>query len=403
MKRFFALMLALLLMILCGCSKSGDEEDVVREDYIVNDNEVVKIGVLTPLSGDDAVIGKEVLEGVEYACKLHDNIHINRKKYSIELVTSDTADDINKFAEKIIDEKAAAVICYAGNYDTTNNVIDAFKTVNTPLLFVDNNSEKIAETVNSISMTMSSEYQSSVLSSYLFGEGKKSGTVVYEDNEYYKNYAETFGHLFEKNSGASVDLIAYSDDINISDSSQFAFVIGNNSFCVSASKSLKDNNSDLLLILPEIYDNSLVSSSEFDGCIFLSKFEADSENNMVTDFINACVKLEGKSDSDISAAFAYGYATYNAIYGALGDQTSYGNTNDPLNAVKNDTENKSDDVKEISISTSQLLETIKTKLEIQYGVIDFLKFDENGILKPTYVFVDGVEYGKPYVINKFKF
>ena len=68
MKKFFALMLALVMslsLVACGGSSSGSSD--AADDTASEGAKVVKIGVFEPSSGDSASGGKKEILGMQYA------------------------------------------------------------------------------------------------------------------------------------------------------------------------------------------------------------------------------------------------------------------------------------------------------------------------------------------------
>ena len=82
MKKIIALLLALvtaLSLVACG-SNGGDKDD-----------DVIKIGIFEPTSGQNGAGGKKEILGIEYAHSLKPTVTIGGKEYQIQLVTADNA------------------------------------------------------------------------------------------------------------------------------------------------------------------------------------------------------------------------------------------------------------------------------------------------------------------------
>ncbi len=94
MKKIITIIITItaLLLIIAGCSnKSGIEGNVVADNIIeINNIEIVKVGVLIPLTGPLGYFGEEIKEGIELA---KDEINQNANGKRIELVYQDSKCD----------------------------------------------------------------------------------------------------------------------------------------------------------------------------------------------------------------------------------------------------------------------------------------------------------------------
>ena len=391
MKKYLSLLLITIILLISafGCSGTGE---IVRTDYNVNEKETITIGVIVPTSGDNKNIGDDILEGLKFANEFEPVVTID-KEYKLELSVFDTNGDIAAAASKLIEQKVAAVVCYGGNLQKTDEILKGFETVNTPLVFVDNNSKNLATASNSFSLSVPATYQASVTAKFLKDEGFKKVAVIYEDNEYYKDFSaslkSTFGNATE---------VAYADmNVNsITKDFDCAFVAGNNKFAMDVAKKVKAASADFAIMLPEIFDKGAISSSSYNRCFYLSKFETDNDNPFAVDFTNFYTQQRGVSAADITPAIAYGYDAYIMIYGSLAHFNPIGSN--PLEAVKN---GASAQQSSVTVTTAQMIETLKqipnnsTITEINTS------FDENGHIKPSYIFVDSVVDGVSTMQKKF--
>ena len=390
MKKYISLLLVsiLLMFSLFGCNK---EEEIVRTDYNVNEKDSISIGVLVPTTGDNKNVGDDILEGLNFAKETAPSVNID-KRYELKLSVYDVNSNIEASAKKLIDDKVAAVICYAGNEEKTNEVLEGFKTVNTPLLFVDNNSKNIDGVTTAFSMSLTAAYQASVAAKFLKDEGFKKAAVVYEDNDFHKEYAESFKGTFGAATVCSYEKFNAKSIVKDYDC---AFVAGNNKFAMDVAKKLKNASASFAVMMPEMFDKTSLSDTLYNGCYFLSKFESDSDNHYVTSFITMYTQMQEVTSAEITSAIAYGYDAYMLVYGALAYFNPMGG--DPLSSVKNgSTEQRTETI----VTTSQMVEAFGSK---QYdGLVDNqMVFDDNGYFKPNYVFVDNVEGGIASMFKKF--
>ena len=376
------------------CAVFGCNKEIVRTDYNVNESDTIKIGVLVPISGENKNIGEDIVTGLKYANELAATVNID-KSYELSLSVHDVNSDVEAAAKKLIDEKVASIVCYCGSEDKKEEVLKGFETVNTPLLFIDmfadNNNESTAELATSLSLSVSASYQASVAANFLKDKGYKKAAIVYEDNDCYKEYSSSFKKTFGSATEYSSD---YFNVKTITKDFDCAFVAGSNKFALDVTKKLKSASSGFTVMMPEMFDKDSVSSSTYNGCYFLSKFESDSDNHNVTRFISQYTQQNNVSSSDISSAIVYGYDAYMLVYGALQHFNPMGS--DPLASVKNGSAEQT----EVTISTRMMLDALKEK---QYlGVVDTnMVFDDKGCIKPTFIYVDSVEGGIATMHKKF--
>lgn len=399
MKKFLSLFFAVLLLAFCGCSQDSADSEKERTDYIINENEEITIGVIAPLSSENASIGNDVLSGVEFANNMASSVNID-KRYNIKLSVYDCQENLEETAEKLISDKVAAVICYGADYEKTNIIIDSFESSATSLLFIDSCSDKISDNSTSLTLSAPATYKASVLASYISNEGFKDGAIIFEANDYNEDFAESFASLLKDTYGVSTEVVEYSEGTDIgsvAENKEFAFVAGNNDFSSRITKALKETVSDLPVFLTEMYRSFDFADTLYDDTYFLSKFEFDENNHYVTDFMNVYSNVTNVSKSEISAAVAYGYDAYMIIYGALGSLNPNSTVN-PLDSVKNssDIENKT-----IEITASQVYDAVTKGGKVYGGPIDTITFETDGTMKPSYIFIDGVNSGTPYMVNKF--
>lgn len=105
MKKILALLLALVMVFaLAACGGEGGTTTSADPNANNSDNSqasgdnVIKIGVFEPLTGDSGPGGKQEMLGMQYAHSLRPTVEINGVEYSIELVPGDNQSDGTKAA-----------------------------------------------------------------------------------------------------------------------------------------------------------------------------------------------------------------------------------------------------------------------------------------------------------------
>ena len=103
MKKTLALILAVLMLatLFAGCTKSGSGNDVVR------------IGVYEPQTGDNGAGGKQEILGMQYANSVQPTVEIGGKTYDVELVIVDnrtTAENGPSAAAELVSKNVSVVL-----------------------------------------------------------------------------------------------------------------------------------------------------------------------------------------------------------------------------------------------------------------------------------------------------
>ena len=104
MKKIIALVLVLCLALaLCACGGGKAKEE----------NNVIKIGVYEPQSGDNGAGGKQEILGMQYANYMTPTVEIGGKTYNVELVIADNESSNDKAvsaATKLISEGCSVIL-----------------------------------------------------------------------------------------------------------------------------------------------------------------------------------------------------------------------------------------------------------------------------------------------------
>lgn len=401
MRRFTVYILACLLLIsltLCGCSKQNT-------DYVINKNDTIYIGVLTQTS-DDTNETKDILSGVSYASQLAHTVNLDKPyEVSVKTLSFNTEENIRDVATQLISENVAAVICEGGDKSTTDAIIKAFKEYkNTPLLFVDNYSNSIAEATNAYSISVPYSYQASAVVSHLIGEGKTTGAVVCStDDDFNKDFAKMFTNTFSASGGSAVTTYYYSGDNKNFDTSaiasadyEFIFVIGNTDDNKQIHSELISSGVASSVVFSELTDKNAIETSEFNGVTFISKFEKDDNNYIGTDFINTYAKANNISTSDVTAGIAYGYDAYMTVYDSL---VSINSNNNSIFQTTEADKNKAES--ETDIYVSDIKEAVNNITHM--GVTDVVKFNDQGLATPSFIYTVNVENAHARMLSRYNY
>ena len=113
MKKFLALVLALLMVLsLAACGETAAPAD----DGAASGDNVIKIGVFEPSTGDSAAGGKKEILGMQYANAETPTVTIGDTEYTIELVVADNGSSTDKAPSAASELVAKGVSLVLGSY-----------------------------------------------------------------------------------------------------------------------------------------------------------------------------------------------------------------------------------------------------------------------------------------------
>lgn len=113
MKKFFALVLALAMVLsLAACGETAAPAD----DGAASGNNVIKIGVFEPSTGDSAAGGKKEILGMQFANAETPTVTIGDTEYTIELVIADNGSSTDKAPSAASELVAKGVSLVLGSY-----------------------------------------------------------------------------------------------------------------------------------------------------------------------------------------------------------------------------------------------------------------------------------------------
>lgn len=111
MKKILALLLALVMVFaLAAC---GGESDPTTSDNSQASDNVIKIGVFEPLTGDSGAGGKQEYLGMQYANYLTPTVEVGGVEYTVELVPADNASSADRAptaAAQLVSEEVSIVL-----------------------------------------------------------------------------------------------------------------------------------------------------------------------------------------------------------------------------------------------------------------------------------------------------
>jgi len=167
MKKFFALMLALIMalsLVACG----GSKEPAASEG-----NKVVKIGVYEPQTGDNGAGGKQEILGMQYANYVQPTVEIGGETYDVKLEIVDnrtTAENGPSAASELINRDVSVVL---GSYGSGVSIAggEVFSKAGVPAIGVTcTNPQVTADCDVYFRICFLDPFQGTVLANYAYNE-----------------------------------------------------------------------------------------------------------------------------------------------------------------------------------------------------------------------------------------
>ncbi len=115
LKKILSLLLAgaMTFALAAGCSGSGNDSGTQSSDNSASGDNVIKIGVFEPLTGDSASGGKKEYLGMQYANSETPTVTVDGVEYTVELVPADngsTTDKAPSAASQLVSEGVSLVL-----------------------------------------------------------------------------------------------------------------------------------------------------------------------------------------------------------------------------------------------------------------------------------------------------
>ena len=220
MKKILALLLALVMVFaLAACGDSGDSTQTADPNAAATDgsqasgDNVVKIGVFEPLSGDSGAGGRQEMLGMQYAQSLRPTVEINGVEYTIELVPADnqsTADRAPTAAATLVSEGVSVVL---GTYGSSAAIAAAptFEQAQIPAIGVTCTNPRVTEGNEYYFRTCFIDpFQGTVLANYAYEQlGARTVYCLGESgNDYDTGVINYFQEAFEA-LGGTVEVASF--------------------------------------------------------------------------------------------------------------------------------------------------------------------------------------------------
>ena len=361
MKKILALLLALVMVFaLAACGDSGDSTQTADPNASATDgsqasgDNVVKIGVFEPLSGDSGAGGRQEMLGMQYAQSLRPTVEINGVEYTIELVPADnqsTADRAPTAAATLVSEGVSVVL---GTYGSSAAIAAAptFEQAQIPAIGVTCTNPRVTEGNEYYFRTCFIDpFQGTVLANYAYEQlGARTVYCLGESgNDYDTGVINYFQEAFEA-LGGTVEVASF--PANNSDFSTYLNTAVNmGADAILTPVSIAYSTQIIAQAISMNFELPILGSDTLDSNAVLAATEGSDIGLYVTTFYNEGgdpefdegfkafinsnnTNLENNGGNDMIAAVSVmGFDAYNVAVDAI-ERAQSTDPNDIYNALK---------------------------------------------------------------------
>ncbi len=361
MKKILALLLALVMVFaLAACGESGDSTQTADPNAAATDgsqasgDNVIKIGVFEPLSGDSGAGGRQEMLGMQYAQSLRPTVEINGVEYTIELVPADnqsTADRAPTAAATLVSEGVSVVL---GTYGSSAAIAAAptFEQAQIPAIGVTCTNPRVTEGNEYYFRTCFIDpFQGTVLANYAYEQlGARTVYCLGESgNDYDTGVINYFQEAFEA-LGGTVEVASF--PANNSDFSTYLNTAVNmGADAILTPVSIAYSTQIIAQAISMNFELPILGSDTLDSNAVLAATEGSDIGLYVTTFYNEGgdpefdegfkafinsnnTNLENNGGNDMIAAVSVmGFDAYNVAVDAI-ERAQSTDANDIYNALK---------------------------------------------------------------------
>lgn len=346
MKKLLAILLAALLVFsLVACGGTSDNQTTApdasgetAEGTESTGNDVVKIGVFEPQSGDNGAGGKQEILGMQYANYVAPTVEIGGKTYDVKLEIVDNESSTDKAPTAAQTLVSAGISVALGSYGSSVAIAGSpvFQNAGIPAIGVTCTNPQVTEgNSHYFRICFLDPFQGTVLANYAAKELKavKAYCLGENGNEYDQGLVTFFKQAFEKAGGTVVtdsfpkDNSDFSSYLNKAKDQGCDVIFAPVS--IAYSTQIVNQAASLNISLPmlgsDTWDDNMVlqAAKGKDVKVFVSTFYAEGGNQKFDDGIkayingNADAKTTNGGDDTVSAVTAMGYDVYYVALEAL--------------------------------------------------------------------------------------
>ena len=379
-KKLLAVMMvaAMTVATLAGCGKSSDGAASASADS----EDVIKIGVFEPLTGENGGGGSQEVDGIKYANQVYPEV-LGKK---IELVVVDNKSDKGEAttaATRLVEQEG--VVAVLGSYGSGVSIAagDIFKNAKVPAMGCSCTNPMVTQGNEYYFRTCFLDpFQGTVMANYCTQQGFTKAAVVYQNgDDYSTGLANFFKTAFTEAGGEMVNegVIQTNDSdynsilTNIK-SSGAEVIFAPSSIQVAGAfiKQARALGIDALICAGDTWENEAIIdvAGEAANGIVLSTFYDENDasaSDEAKKFVPGFKEYLGGDDNIIPAVSALGYDAYCVVRDAI---ERAGSTD-------------GDAIRQALVDTKEFV-----------GVTGAIKFDENGDADKSVAIVKTVENGE---------
>ncbi|MEA4971580.1 MAG: ABC transporter substrate-binding protein [Candidatus Metalachnospira sp.] len=208
MKKFLSLALTACLITgaLAGCGSSSSSS--TGGSSTASGDNVIKIGVFEPQTGENGGGGLQEVYGIRYANQVYPTVEVGGKEYTIQLVEVDNKSDKTEAvtaAQKLVSEGVVAVL---GSYGSGVSIAagDIFSDAGIPAIGCSCTNPQVTSGNDwYFRVCFLDPFQGTVMANYAIQNGYKSAAVITQlGDDYSSGLGSYFKTAFEKLGGAVV-------------------------------------------------------------------------------------------------------------------------------------------------------------------------------------------------------
>lgn len=339
-KKIMAVALTLAMaasVMLTGCgggaAEGTDAAGETGEASAEASGDVIKIGVLQPITGGMAAGAAIEIEGIELAQSERPTVTVDGKEYTVELVKADNKSDkveAANAATKLIEQDQVSVIL--GSYSSTPSLgaYDVIRNGSVPAIGISCTNPAVTEgNDNYFRVCFIDPYQGKVMANYAYNTlGAKTAAVTTEQgNDYSVGLAQYFKDEFESLGGTVYEAAYQTGDQDFNaqitalkaNNPDVFFVPGNFTEAAMFIKQAKQAGVEVPMLGGDTYEVQEfidVAGAESEGVLFSAFFDADAELTPLTkDFVAKYREANGGKDP--AGVTALGYDAYNLACDAI--------------------------------------------------------------------------------------
>ncbi len=387
MKKFLSIALSACLVMgaLAGCGSSSSSSTSSGNDASASGDNVIKIGVFEPQTGENGGGGLQEVYGIRYANQVYPTVEVGGTEYTIQLVEVDNKSDKTEAvtaAQKLVSEGVVTVL---GSYGSGVSIAagDIFAEAGIPAIGCSCTNPQVTSGNEWYFRTCFLDpFQGTVMANYAIQNGYKTAAVITQlGDDYSSGLGSFFKAAFEKLGGTIV-----AEEQFQTNQSDFKAILTNiksaNPDIIFAPSSIttapliikqaREMGITAVIAAGDTWENATIienAGADAEGTVFSTFYDeaapANDEAAAFVDGFKAYLTSIGESDI-IPAVSALGYDAYITAVQAIKDADSV----DPA-AIK-------DALKNVHVE----------------GVTGDITFDENGDANKDMAYIKTIKDGK---------